>query len=117
MAGGRPDPDAVAYHLQQAGDPRAWEWLVRAGERAQRAYAWLTAAERLPAAATCSTDVPGKERTRGWLLYRLGELSRSRSSGGSTIWRRPNGWPGGRRRTPGRRRPLLQRRGLSLLHR
>ncbi len=33
------EPDAVAYHFQQAGDPRAWEWLVRAGEHAQRAYA------------------------------------------------------------------------------
>ena len=29
-----PDPDAVAYHLQQAGDERAAAWLVRAGERA-----------------------------------------------------------------------------------
>ena len=45
-----PDPDAVADHLQQAGDPRAWEWLVKAADRAQRAYAWLTAAERLQAA-------------------------------------------------------------------
>jgi predicted ATPase len=36
------DPDEVAYHLQQAGDQQAWEWLVRAGERAQRGYAWLT---------------------------------------------------------------------------
>src|SRR5262249_12739213 len=29
-----PDPDAVAYHFQRAGDPRAADWLVRAGERA-----------------------------------------------------------------------------------
>ena len=28
------------------GDARAAEWLVKAGERAQRAYAWLTAADR-----------------------------------------------------------------------
>ena len=26
------DPDAVAYHLRQAGDARAAEWLVRAGD-------------------------------------------------------------------------------------
>ena len=45
-----PDPDAVAHHLRQAGDPRAAAWLLRAGERAQRAYAWLTAAERYEAA-------------------------------------------------------------------
>jgi DNA-binding CsgD family transcriptional regulator len=71
-----PDPDAVAYHLQQAGDPRAWEWLVRAGERAQRAYAWLTATERFVAAAELLKDVGGQERTRGWLLYRCGRLQR-----------------------------------------
>ena len=33
-----PDPDAVAYHFQQAGDPRAVAWLIAAGERAQAAY-------------------------------------------------------------------------------
>jgi DNA-binding CsgD family transcriptional regulator/tetratricopeptide (TPR) repeat protein len=71
-----PDPDAVAYHFQQAGDPRAWEWLVRAGERAQRAYAWLTASARFAAAAELLKDVPGQERARGWLLYRCGRLQR-----------------------------------------
>ncbi|MGH2558214.1 MAG: ATP-binding protein, partial [Thermomicrobiales bacterium] len=33
------DPDAVAYHLQRAGDRRAAEWLIKAGERAQLSYA------------------------------------------------------------------------------
>jgi DNA-binding CsgD family transcriptional regulator len=40
------DADAVAYHFAQAGDERAVTWLVRAGDVAQRAYAWLTAANR-----------------------------------------------------------------------
>jgi DNA-binding CsgD family transcriptional regulator len=71
-----PDPDAVAYHLQQAGDPRAWEWLVQAGDRAQRAYAWVTAAERLQAAATLLERVEGEERTWCWLAYRIGYLKR-----------------------------------------
>jgi DNA-binding CsgD family transcriptional regulator len=71
-----PEPDAVAYHFQQAGDPRAWQWLVRAGERAQRAYAWLTAADRFAAAAALLEGVAGQERTRGWLLYRSGRLQR-----------------------------------------
>jgi DNA-binding CsgD family transcriptional regulator len=71
-----PDPDAVAYHFQQAGDIRAWEWLERAGERAQRAYAWLTATERFAAAAALLQGVTGQERTRGWLLYRCGRLRR-----------------------------------------
>ena len=38
-----PDPDAVAYHLRQVGDVRAAAWLVKAGERAYRAHAWLSA--------------------------------------------------------------------------
>ena len=40
----RPNPDEVAYHFRQAGDPRAERWLIRAGLRAEEAYAWMTAA-------------------------------------------------------------------------
>jgi DNA-binding CsgD family transcriptional regulator len=76
MAGVSPDPDAVAYHLQQAGDERAWEWLVQAADRAQRAYAWLTAAERLQAATELLADIPGQELTRARLLNRLARLHR-----------------------------------------
>lgn len=42
----KPDPDAIAHHFQQASDKRAREWLIRAGERAQRSYAWSAAVER-----------------------------------------------------------------------
>ena len=41
----RPDPDAVAHHFQGAGDARAAEWLIRAGERAWSSGAGLSAAE------------------------------------------------------------------------
>ena len=68
LASASPDPDAVAYHLQQAGDPRAWDWLVKAGDRAQRAYAWVTAAERLQAAAALLERVEGEGATRCRLL-------------------------------------------------
>jgi hypothetical protein len=51
-----PDPDAVAYHFRQAEDPRVAGWLVRAGERAQRALAWRTAAERYEEALTHAHD-------------------------------------------------------------
>ena len=61
MTGANPDVDVVAYHLQQAGDERAWEWPVQATDRAQRAYAWLTAAERLQAATDLLADIPGQE--------------------------------------------------------
>ena len=76
LASADPDPDAVAYHLQQAGDPRAWEWLVKAGDRAQRAYAWVTAAERLQAAAALLEGVEGEERTWCRLACRIGYLKR-----------------------------------------
>ncbi len=70
------DPDAVALHFQQAGDPRAWEWLAAAGDRAQRLYAWLTASERLRAAAALLEGVEGQERTHRELVFRVGHLHR-----------------------------------------
>jgi len=75
---GRPgaEPDAVAYHLQQAADPRAVDWLIRAGDRAQRAYVWLTAADRFDAAQAMLVDLPDRARDRAWLLYRTGRLRR-----------------------------------------
>jgi DNA-binding CsgD family transcriptional regulator len=76
MAKPDPDPDALAYHLREASDPRAWEWLAKAGDRAQRAYAWLTAAERLRAAVDLLTDDDDTAGTRGRLLYRLARLHR-----------------------------------------
>ena len=72
----RPDPDAVAYHFQAAGDPRACDWLIAAGDRAQRTYAWLTAAERLRAAASLLEDAAGQERMRGRLACRVAYLLR-----------------------------------------
>jgi class 3 adenylate cyclase/tetratricopeptide (TPR) repeat protein len=76
MAGPHPDPDAIAYHLQQSGDPRTWEWLVRAADRAQRAYAWLTATERLRAAAALLAGVEGQESTHRRIVSRLAYLMR-----------------------------------------
>ena len=70
------DPDAVAFHFQQAGDPRAAEWLVRAGERAQRSYAWLTAKERFADALALLEGDAASARERGWLHYRIGRLLR-----------------------------------------
>lgn len=76
MANPGADPDAVAFHLQEAGDPRAWEWLVKAGDRAQRSYAWLTAAERLQAAIALLERVDGQERMQCWLACRISYLKR-----------------------------------------
>ena len=111
VAGTRPDPDAVAYHFQAAGDPRAGEWLLAAGDRAQRAYAWLTAAERLRAAAALLEDVEGQERTRGRLACRVAYLKRFSDPAGAiealddaARRRRAD-----RRRRHGRRGPLAAR--------
>ena len=75
LAAGRdPDPDAVASHFQRAGDARALPWLLRAGERAQAAYAWSTAAARFEAALTLMTRADIDAGERGWLLLRLSGL-------------------------------------------
>jgi DNA-binding CsgD family transcriptional regulator len=81
LASSDPDPDAVAYHLQQSGDPRAWEWLVQAADRAMRTYAWLTAADRLRAAAALLESVDGEVETRARLLFRLGNFQRMSDPG------------------------------------
>jgi DNA-binding CsgD family transcriptional regulator len=75
------NPDAIAYHLVQAGDSRAPEWLIKAGDAAQRSYAWLSAGDRFEQAAALLEESGGSEQTRGWLLYRLARLQRYR--GGS----------------------------------
>ena len=69
------DPDTVADHFQRAGDARAVEWLIAAGERAQRAYAWTTATERYEAALALLKD-SDDARTCASLLYRVARLRR-----------------------------------------
>ena len=63
-------------NFQQAGDSRAAEWLIRAGERAQRGYAWVTAGERFAMAAELLAGVPGEERTRARILCRVARVVR-----------------------------------------
>ena len=71
-----PDPDAVAYHLQQAGDERAAAWLVRAGERAEDAYALVTAAERYEAAMKLLDTQEADLAERGWVRLLAAALRR-----------------------------------------
>jgi tetratricopeptide (TPR) repeat protein len=74
----QPDPDVIATHFQRAADPRAVQWLVRAGERAQQAYAWSTAVERYEAALERLFVAGSDPRERGWLQYRIARLRRFR---------------------------------------
>lgn len=71
------DPDAVADHFQRAGDARAADWLLQAGERAQGAYALLTARDRFLAAVALLEGDAARAGERGWLLYRTGRLLRT----------------------------------------
>ncbi len=71
-----PDPDAVAYHLNRANDPRAVDWLMRAGERAQRAFAWHTAADRFETALALLERADTGLNERGWLRVRIAMLRR-----------------------------------------
>ena len=70
------DPDAVAYHFSQAGDPRAVAWLTRAGERARWALAWRTATLRFEAALALLEGDDTAMNERGWLRFRLALLRR-----------------------------------------
>ena len=69
ISSSNPSPDEVAYHLQQAGDERAVEWFVRAGLRARRSEAWITAAERFATAADFLENDDSHIQERGWLLF------------------------------------------------
>ena len=82
LAGAEPDPDAVAYHLRQAGDAGAAQWLIRAGERAQRAAAWLIASDRFEAAIDLLAARGSEARLRGWLMYHVARL-RQYAGGGA----------------------------------
>ena len=75
-----PDPDAVAYHLDRAGDRRAVDWLIRAGERAQRAFAWRTATLRFETAFARLQGDDSALNERGWLRFRLALLGRFEDS-------------------------------------
>jgi DNA-binding CsgD family transcriptional regulator len=66
-----PDPDVVSWHLRQAGDPRAAEWLIRAGEQADRRYASHEAFARYSDALTALKDSAGSKSTRAGLLLKM----------------------------------------------
>lgn len=70
------EPDAVAFHLRQAGDPRAVEWLVRAGDRAWRTSARLAAAERYETARELLETQGYAGPWLAWLYYQLAEAYR-----------------------------------------
>jgi ATP/maltotriose-dependent transcriptional regulator MalT len=79
----RADPDAVAHHLLQAGDERASDWLIRAGQRAERRDASWDAVARYEQALPL-LEAHGSADSLAWLHADLAESYRyidpSRSS-------------------------------------
>jgi hypothetical protein len=73
-----PHLPALALHTRQAGDAanpaRAVEYSVRAGEAAQRVFAFEDAARHWEAALDLLEDRGGEAATRAALLARLGDL-------------------------------------------
>lgn len=78
-----PDPDAVAFHLEQASDSRFVDWLVRSGERAERRQAQLMAAGLFDRAQALLEGDPKRAGERAWLLFRTGLLRRHSDYGSS----------------------------------
>lgn len=71
-----PDPDIVAHHFTHADDPRAAEWLLRAAERASRAFALPAAGQRYERALAYLDNRPQLQSERGWLLCEIAEAYR-----------------------------------------
>jgi DNA-binding CsgD family transcriptional regulator/tetratricopeptide (TPR) repeat protein len=71
-----PDPETVAYHLHRAGDPRAAEWLIRAGEKAESQLAYLEACERYRQAVERVQRDEGNARQVIHLLLKIATLLR-----------------------------------------
>ena len=77
-----PEPEVVAFHLVQAGDSRAVEWLIRAGQRAERRDAARDAIARYEQALPL-LERQGSADALAWLhtdlaeSYRYIDLARS----------------------------------------
>lgn len=74
MGMAQPEPTLIAEHFRRAGDQRAVEWLIRAGRRAQRLYAWRIAVECFEDALALLDGDDSRIDERGWICYRLGRV-------------------------------------------
>lgn len=72
----RADPEAVAYHFTQAGDARSAEWLIAAGEQAERRFAWDEASSRYREAIDILEMSYGQESVIAGLWMKAARLLR-----------------------------------------
>ena len=70
------EPEAVARHFHESGDPRAARWLIRAALRAQESYAFRIAVDHYEAAQVLLEAESDSAQARGWLLYTIGYVIR-----------------------------------------
>ncbi len=73
---GNSTPEFVAYHLLQSGDRRAPDWLIQAGEFAERRFAWHDAFSYYDRAATLMRRQGDDPRSLARLLLKIGRLFR-----------------------------------------
>ncbi len=76
----QPDPDVVAYHFQQSGDARAYDWLLRAAARARTRCAPGSAVDHAARALALAqrhglAPSPAPYRERGLAYETLGEYA------------------------------------------
>ncbi len=76
------DPDSITYHLARAGDPRAVEHLLAAGDRARRMGALTQAAERYEQALAMT---PADHPLRAELLLKRGYALRWGDPDGAAV--------------------------------
>ncbi len=68
--------ESVSFHLREAGDDRAAEWLIRAGEKAERTFAWHEAFARYIEALDVLYEAPDSEPTIAGLTLKTARLLR-----------------------------------------
>jgi DNA-binding CsgD family transcriptional regulator/tetratricopeptide (TPR) repeat protein len=76
MSQPRLDLESISYHLKRAGDERAAEWLIRAGEQAERTFAWHEAFDRYNEALDVLYEIPASEPTIAGLMLKTARLLR-----------------------------------------
>jgi DNA-binding CsgD family transcriptional regulator len=80
----RYDLESISFHLKQAGDERAAEWLIRAGEQAERTFAWHEAFVRYNEALDVLYEIPASEPTAAGLMLKTARLLRFLDPGRAT---------------------------------
>ena len=104
-----PTPTRWPTTSSRRATPRAARGWSRAGERAQRAYAWLTRGRALRGGAgRCWTGATRPRRERGWLLLRLAAPACANRRPGARLRAPGRGRRGDRRRRRPRSSPALR---------